>query len=232
MNTLNGVSANHAATRVQRGFSFIEILVVMGIISVLVSMVVVVIPTINEKAAQTKSSDNVKSMLTFYMADSAGRANKWPPFSGKNFIMSLVATNKINPHNIEQLQMLFSPGDTEFGFERIDPEYYKGITLATLKQNQDNSQYTSYAGRRNGRGEKSDMRVTPAALQKGEYVITDDDQGPLHHPDGIIVGTLNGSASFKPWHELELPVPEDPDNPEPFLGDDSDNDLLRKISSQ
>ena len=49
--------------RRQAGFSFIEILVVMGIISVLVSMVVVVVPMIQEKAKRTLSAADDKRLI-------------------------------------------------------------------------------------------------------------------------------------------------------------------------
>ena len=87
--------------RRQAGFSFIEILVVMGIISVLVSMVVVVVPMIQEKAKRTKSIDNVKTLIQYFIGAEVGLARPWPGFNGKNFTLWLVATNKIDKRNKE-----------------------------------------------------------------------------------------------------------------------------------
>ena len=103
--------------RRQAGFSFIEILVVMGIISVLVSMVVFVVPMIQEKTRQTKSVDNVRGMLLYYIGSGVGVQTSWPQYNGKNFVLWLVAMNKIDRRDDKQLQILFSPGDQHLTFD-------------------------------------------------------------------------------------------------------------------
>ena len=109
----------------QAGFSFIEILVVMGIISVLVSMVVVVVPFIREKGKRTKSVDNVRTMILYYTGGGAGLERPWPKYNGKDFILWLVATNKISRNDDKQLGILFSPGDEIYTFPGKEP--YKDL---------------------------------------------------------------------------------------------------------
>src|SRR5688500_18740732 len=123
MPRLDGVpSSSRSRIRMKRrqaGFSFIEILVVMAIISVLVSMVVVVVPMIQEKTKQTKSVDNVSSMLKYYIGADVGVAKPWPPYNGKNFVLWLVATNKIDRRDDKAVRLLFSPGDQWYQWEKL-----------------------------------------------------------------------------------------------------------------
>jgi prepilin-type N-terminal cleavage/methylation domain-containing protein len=211
----------------QAGFSFIEILVVMGIISVLVSMVVVLIPTIQEKANQTKSKDNVKSMITLMLAKRTGKiSGGWPRYSGKNFILSLVANNQLDRRNKQNLEILFSPGDPLYTIELVDLDRYKDVTSAALKNETDFHELTSYAGRRNGDREHL---ITSDDEKRGVLIVCDDDDGPLHHTDGIVAGYTNGAVRFIEWEELDMAAPEDARNPAPFLGDDASNPELQHM---
>ena len=207
----------------QRGFSFIEILVVMGIISVLVSMVVVLIPMVQEKSRQSKSTDNVKSMLTHMVSRRTSRGG-WPRYNGKNFVLSLVATNQIDRRNKMNLEMLFSPGDVLYKLEDVDLDRYKDITKKALKNATDFHELTSYAGRRN---DERDFLITPDQESLGTIIICDDDDGPLHHPDGIVAGYSNGGARFLEWEDLDMSPPEDADNPDEFLGDAGEGELMK-----
>lgn len=215
--------------RRQAGFSFIEILVVMGIISVLVSMVVFVVPMIQERTRRTKSSDNVQQLLKYYIADGAGVAKAWPQFNGKNFVLYLVAFGKIDRRDDKQLQALFSPGDTKYGWEAVGLKAYTGLTRDSIRtENQEYLKLTSYAGRRNA---TDGHRLTPDELSKGAMCICDDDDGPLHHPDGLVIGYTSGQAKFVEWADLDMSPPADKDNPENTLGDQSPNADLKHMSS-
>ncbi len=214
----------HNHVRRDAGFSFIEILVVMGIISVLVSMVVVLIPNLQERSKQTKSKDNVKSMITLMLGRSTEKG--WPRYSGKNFVLSLVATGQIDRRNSQNLEILFSPGDVLYSLEDADKERYADVTKTALKNSTDFHELTSYAGRRNGDRE---YLITPDQLKQGTMIMCDDDDGPLHHPDGLVTGWTNGSVRFMEWEDLDMVKPEDPDNPDEFLGDASGHDMLQKL---
>lgn len=212
--------------RRQAGFSFIEILVVMGIISVLVSMVVVLVPYIQEKGKRTKSIDNVRSMGVYFVGAGTGLERSWPKYNGKNFVLWLVASNQIDRRDEKQLLILFSPGDADLTFP--GKKEYEGLTLESLKNsNPDYLQLTSYAGRRNGERE----HVLNASEQsKGAPIMCDDDTGSLHHKAGLVIGYVGGSAKFVEWADLGIPPP-DVEKPEGILGDNSPNEDLKHLSS-
>jgi prepilin-type N-terminal cleavage/methylation domain-containing protein len=218
-------------TRRQAGFSFIEILVVMGIISVLVSMVVFVVPMIQERTRRTKSSDNVGGLIKYYIADGAGVSKAWPPFNGKNFVLWLVAKNKIDRRDDKQLQILFSPGDQWMTWEKAGGiKAYEKLNLDSLaRENSELLKLTSYAGRRNA--EKEHL-ITSDEMSKGTLCICDDDDGPLHHKDGLVIGYVNGAAKFVDWDDLGMGPPADSNDPAGILGDQSPNDDLKHMSSQ
>ncbi len=220
-----GQTGRHAGR--QSGFSFIEILVVMGIISVLVSMVVVLIPNIQEQSRKTKSVDNVRSMIILMVARRTGKiSGGYPPYNGKNFVLSLVATGQLDRRNPQNLEVLFSPGDQSYNMERVDIERYKDVKKSALKQGADFHELTSYAGRRNA---DQEHLVTSDQEKMGTMLICDDDDGALHHSDGLVTGWSNGAARFMEWEEFDMLAPEDPDHPEPFLGDDTENEMLQHM---
>jgi prepilin-type N-terminal cleavage/methylation domain-containing protein len=216
--------------RRQAGFSFIEILVVMGIISVLVSMVVVVVPMIQEKAKRTKSIDNVRTMIMYFQGAEAGLAKGWPSFNGKNFILWLVGTNKLDKRNKQNLEVLFSPGDQHFVLESLSEKDYDPVTLAALRSegHDDFRRLTSYAGRRN---KETGHELTAEDLSKGALILCDDDDGPLHHAAGMVCGYSGGTARFLEWGDLDMSKPTDTKNPEGLLGDNSPNEQLKHMSS-
>ena len=216
--------------RREAGFSFIEILVVMGIISVLVSMVVVFIPKIVEKQNQTKSKDNVHNLIMMLISrkDKGG----WPPYNGKNFHLSLVATQTVDIRNVQNLEVFFSPGDTHFTLAKAGgADKYKELEgkqgKAALKAGQDFHELTSYAGRRNN----GEYEITSDQESQDTIIICDDDDGPVHHSGGIIVGYTSSKCLYLEWEELDMPKPNDADHPDPFLGDQASNDMLRRLSS-
>jgi hypothetical protein len=140
-----------------------------------------------------------------------------------------VENEQIDIRNPQNLEILFSPGDENYKFGKVTVDRYKEITKAALKSGQDFHELTSYAGRRNA---DKDYLITPDQMKQNTIVICDDDDGPLHHPDGIIAGYSNGNVRFMEWEDLGMRKPEDADHPEPFLGDQASNDNLRKLSSQ
>ena len=214
--------------RSQAGFSFIEILVVMGIIVVLVGMVAVVVPRAQEASRQNTSIQRVRQMVII-MSDRNTRGDGWAPYSGKNFVLSLVANNDLDRRNSRQLEMLFSPGDRVYTLEKATSERYEEVTAKALKSGADFHELTSYAGRRNA---DRDFVVTPDDEQRIVPIICDDDDGNLHHPKGLVMGFTDGSATFVEWRKLDLVPPEDKRQPDRFLGDAAETDQLRAMSSE
>jgi prepilin-type N-terminal cleavage/methylation domain-containing protein len=222
---------NRTALRRQAGFSFIEILVVMSIIVVIVSMVVVVVPKIQEKAKQAKSIDNVGSLIKLYIAKDIGTAKPWPGLNGKNFVLWAVASNAISyKKNADNLNILFSPGDTFLRFDSVTPKDYEPVTLPTLKAEgrDDFHKLTSYAGRRN---KEREHILTPAELDAGALIICDDDDGPPHHAGGMVLGYTNGSAKYVEWADLGVQEPDERDA-QGLLGDNAANESLKHMSSK
>jgi type II secretory pathway pseudopilin PulG len=215
-------------SRREAGFSFIEIMVVMGIITVLVSMVVVVIPTITEKANQTKSKDNVKSIITMYLAEGTA-ISSWPPANGKAFVLWAVASGKIDKRTPKNLEVLFSPGDGNYTLENAGVEAYGEVTKQALKDGtQDFAKLTSYAGRRN---KEREHKISADDVKRGVIVICDDDDGPLHHPGGLVVGYTNSRVEYLDWDALGVDPPENEKEPTGLLGDSAQNDELKHLSS-
>ena len=211
--------------RRQAGFSFIEILVVMGIISVLATMVVVLIPVVTERGNRTKSIDNLRSITTTIMTRGTGRTSgKWPRFDGKNFVLSVVAyPGGINAKNERALATLFSPGDELYTTDVVDFKRYQEVKVDALKSDADFHELTSYAGRRN-RGR--DYLLSQKSVEEGALIMCDDDDGPLHHTAGLCCAFADGSTAFMEWEEFGMVEPEEDAQ---FLGEEAENEELEAI---
>ncbi len=217
------------------GFTFIEILVVMSIIVVLAGMVMVGVPYVREQGRRTESLSNVRG-LALLLSGQSQQKRAWPPFDGKNFLLSLVATGEVDARRPDNLKVFFSPGDTKYTWQekvQIDgAKRYKDITLQSLKSGTgDFKDLTSYAGRLNTRDE---CRITPDKESMVVPLVCDDDDGNLHHPKGLIMAFTDGSAQFKDWSDLGMQAgPEEVDGDvEPFLGDDARSEDLKCMSSE
>jgi len=217
----------YTRARAERGFSFIEIMVVMGIIAVLASMVVAVIPPIQEQARITQSRDNVGSLVKLMIARRTARVGAgWPPYNGKNFVLDVVASGQLDARNPQNLEILYSPGDVLYRLDLVESERWQDITRKALRNGLDCRDFTSYGGRRNA---ERQCLLTPDQEKMGAMMLCDDDDGPLHHPAGIVVGYTHGGARFLEWDDLDMARPADADHPEPFLGDAASHPQLAKL---
>jgi prepilin-type N-terminal cleavage/methylation domain-containing protein len=219
------------SARSQAGFSFIEILVVMGIITLLTSMVVMVIPWIRERGNQTKSKDNVSNLVKLMLDMSMhGKEKGYPVYNGKNFTLSPLAYQVIDVDAPGALEVFFSPSDEHYKLSLVDVAKYRGVTRASLKQGDSYKEYTSYAGRLN---RETECRMAPSITsQAGTIMLCDDDDGPLHHSSGLIVGFRDGLVQLMDWEDLGMAKPKDAKNPDPFLGESAQGELLKCMSSQ
>jgi hypothetical protein len=175
---------------------------------------------IPRKAAIVKSKDNIRTLIMLMISRrTATVSGGYPRYSGKNFILSLVATNQLDRRNKANLEVLFSPADKKFSLKKAGVEAFKDVTKLSLKEGKMSfSNLTSYAGRRNG--ERAWM-VTPDQEKVGTPLVAD-----LSFPDVAIVGFTNGSVKTMTRKELGL-SPDDAI----IAGDHSKSELLQKLSS-
>jgi hypothetical protein len=211
----------------QSGIVLIEVIVVVGTLVVLAAMGAAITPRVQEKARQAESMNNVRN-LAILLAERSMRKG-FPPFNGKNFVLSLAAYHVIDTRNHGNLEVFFSPGDMLYGLWRTNRARYAEVTVQALRAGEDFHELTSYAGRRNA---DRDYMITPDALQLDVPMICDDDDGALHHRDGLVVGYTSGAVRFVPWEQLGMSPQGDPNDPEPFLGDDAQVEALRALSSE
>ena len=196
------------------GFTFVEVLVVLGIIVTLMGMVAVIVPHVLMKARRTESLSNARSLATM-LADRS-MDHGWPALDGKSFVLSLVAHGVIDIRNPDNLEILFSAGDVWSTLDKTPAEIYREVTPQALRAGHDFHTLTSWAGRRNT---TRWHLITSDRMRQTVPVLCDDDDGPVHDPEGLVMGFTDGMARFYPWAELEMDAPADPDVPEPFLGD-------------
>jgi hypothetical protein len=135
----------------------------------------------------------------------------------------------LNPDAPGACEVFFSPGDEYLKLDKVDKAKFKDITKAKLKAGEDLKQYTSYAGRLNG--QKECVMATSVTSQEGTLMLCDDDEGPLHHASGLVVGFRDGRVELLDWEELQMSKPKDPVQYDPFLGDSAESPLLKCVSS-
>lgn len=211
----------------QHGFLFIEVLVVVGTLVVIAAMGAAVAPRAKDKARQVQSINNVRNIAIILSERSIRKG--FPRYSGKNFVLSLVAYRFVDVRNPSNCEVFFSPADELYSSASTPPDRWKEITVQALKADQDFHELTSYAGRRNA---ERDYVITPDAMKRVVPMVCDDDEGPLHHTDGLVMGYTDGSVRFVEWAELGMARPEDANDPEPYLADDATVESLQALSSE
>ncbi len=124
----------------QKGFTLIEILVVVTIIGVLAGLVVVLIPKSQEKAQIAECTNNQKNILGMLITSD----DKAMTYVGPNMALYLAKNEDITGSN---LKVFFCPGDAVETLEKAGgEEAYKNLDLKTAQYDH----LTSYAGRNQG----------------------------------------------------------------------------------
>jgi prepilin-type N-terminal cleavage/methylation domain-containing protein len=164
----------------QKGFTLIEILVVVTIIGVLAGLVVVLIPKSQEKMQIAECQNHQRQICSMLQTEDAA----WRR-SGANIPLYFVKKGDISGTN---LKMLFCPGDQQNTPETVGGEdAYKNLDL-------DIQQYehlTSYAGR--------DQTRKDCQVKKGTTspeVMLCDDSEKHHNSKGFVCGYNDGSARW------------------------------------
>lgn len=166
----------------QKGFTLIEILVVVTIIGVLAGLVVVLIPKTQEKQQIMECQNNQRQICAMLVADD-GKA--WQ-MSGPNIALYFVKKGDISGSN---LKLLFCPGDAqkENLVNAGGEDAYKNLDL----KSQQYDHLTSYAGR--------DQTNANCAVKKGTTspeVMLCDDSEDHHNKKGFVCGYNDGSAKW------------------------------------
>lgn len=172
----------------QKGFTLIEILVVVTIIGVLAGLVVVLIPKGQFEAKKTECINNVRNIVNLITV--GGKIPK--QWGGCNLILYLIPNGDIEGD--ESLKLLFCPGDGEETFEDVGAEAYASLQLD--KKGEDYSHLTSYAGR-----DQANRECRAVAGSTKQVILVSDDSEDHHDSKGFVVGFTGGATKFR--HKFE-----------------------------
>jgi prepilin-type N-terminal cleavage/methylation domain-containing protein len=166
----------------QKGFTLIEILVVVTIIGVLAGLVVVLIPKSQEKTQIMECQNNQRQICALLVAADDKAWN----MSGPNIALYFVKKGDIVGTN---LKLLFCPGavQTENLEKAGGEDAYKNLDL----KSQQFDHLTSYAGR--------DQTRSDCIVKKGTTnpeVMLCDDSEDNHNKKGFVCGYNDGSAKW------------------------------------
>jgi prepilin-type N-terminal cleavage/methylation domain-containing protein len=170
----------------QKGFTLIEILVVVTIIGVLAGLVVVLIPKSQENQQRLECINNQRGFAGLLVqADS----DAWRR-SGPNLILQFINKGDLVP---EQFKTLFCPGDLVEGMDKVGgPDAYKNLDM----KNHEYDNLTSYAGR------DQDNAKCIAKPGQGRTIVVTDDSEDHHNKKGFVCGYSDGSAEFRDKDKL------------------------------
>lgn len=169
--------------RTQKGFTLIEILVVVTIIGVLAGLVVVLIPKGREKASIAECQNNVRGLSGLF-----AQMKKLPSYSGVNLLLVLYKKGDLPDEG--KLKLLFCPGDEKDTWDLSGGiQAYKD---ADLKKNGEYGNLSSYAAR-----DQLNRDCTASLSSSKTQAIIADDSEEHHVNKGFVVGYTDGSAKFK-----------------------------------
>lgn len=171
--------------RKQKGFTLIEILVVVTIIGVLAGLVVVLIPKGKEKANQLDCTNNVKQLCGTLITLGGSTL---PSHGGVNLMLYLYAKGELKREE-DNLKLLFCPGDLNERWK--DTGGVAVYEKVDISKEGEYGNLSSYAGRINDRKCAANLADTAA-----QAIICDDSED--HHlGKGFVVGYTNSSAKFR-----------------------------------
>jgi hypothetical protein len=171
-----------------------------------------------EAPVRKRAEENLRALARLLVEHRKAKG-KWPPLSGKTFVLALVAEGAIERTD-QGLSALFSPGDKYFSVARAGgAAAYDEVTPTTLA-GRDYRDLTSYAGRRNA---------------EAEYMIRDDDVAvpilaDFFHLGTTLIAYSDGAVRWHTWKDLGITV--DPRlDPENVTADMATSPLLRCLAA-
>ena len=190
----------------QQGFTLIEILVVIAIISTLAGLVSVMITHANRRAQRLQCTKHVGELVG--LIETSG-GNRYPNQSGAQFVLQVIEMGLFADR--DSLELLFCPGDLNEDLEQAG-----GVEAYKQKLGPEPMGHlTSYAGRRQKEAPYRASRTGP------RQVLICDDSLDHHNNEGIVVGLTGGAARFRRY------------DPAAFqLGEGSSDDELRCLSAE
>lgn len=170
----------------QKGFTLIEILVVVTIIGVLAGLVVVLIPRGQREQVKIQCTNNVRGITNLLTVAKGGAL---PSHGGADLVLYLVLKNEISAKDEDALKTLFCPGDETETYDKAGGR--EAYSKLDLNRPGVSGHLTSYAGR-------DQLRAGCAAKLGGEAVVlVCDDSDDHHFKLGYVVGLSNGSTKFR-----------------------------------
>jgi len=190
----------------QQGFTLIEILVVIAIISTLAGLVSVMITHANRRAQRLECTKHVGELVGLIETSGGGRyANQ----SGPQFVLQVIEMGLFADR--DSLELLFCPGDLNEDLEQAG-----GVEAYKQKFGPEPMGHlTSYAGRRQKEAPYRASRTGP------KQVLICDDSLDHHNNEGIVVGLTGGAARFRRYDAAAFQ-----------LGEGSSDGELRCLSAE
>jgi hypothetical protein len=144
------------------------------------------------------------------------RVHGWPPYGGRNFVLSLIADGVVDPEApaVQRMFLALHPAER--------PPHgvcWREIDHASLKERR-HSELTVFAGRRN---DEAGYRLTQGGNPDTEPILAYVD---LKHRR-IVIGFADGYARAFRLSELGIPV-----DGQVRYGDSAEHPMLRKLSSR
>src|SRR5688572_29231241 len=68
--------------------------------------------------ARSRAEDHLSQLLRHFITEGSGVSKPWPAFSGKRFVLGLVARNRIDRRDPRALSVFFSPADASRSLEQ------------------------------------------------------------------------------------------------------------------
>jgi prepilin-type N-terminal cleavage/methylation domain-containing protein len=171
----------------QKGFTLIEILVVVTIIGVLAGLVVVLIPKGQEKANIAECTNNQKQLVqTLISLD----GTKFPKkYAGVNLLLYLFKAKHLAMAE-DNLKLLFCPGDEKDGWDNSGGlQAYEEVDLEKAGEY---GLLSSYAGRF-----QTDRECAASKSSTTPQAMTADDSDDHHNGKGFVIGYSSGAVKYK-----------------------------------
>lgn len=200
-----------------RGFSRVMIvgLLVFGGVA---AAALLVLSHAQKVSNRSKSEDNIKSLISVRFDSGRFTPEDYPRLSGRNYILSCVASGQVKAGGPMTLWLLWPPQLDE-QFHKIDPRAYEQVSWESLKTRRFPN-LTGYAGPRSA---GQDLTISLHDGNLGTPLIAD-----LTDPDGIIVGFSNMAVRFMTWEDLEMDPPDGPVT----VGPKAKNPILQMLSNE